>query len=196
MFLHLSRLKARVLPAELVKSDRIDERFAALAEGVAAAFDGFTGRTLARGVGVTEIFAGGAGLYLPARYPVESVASVTVRYDDGTTDALTTEDYTVSKQAGLIRMRHLWGRETDEITVVYTGGYFIDTSEFHDEAVPSGATAIPKDIVDAWVLQCDHEARARKLMGGTSGDDLAAALAQVDLLPRVERVLRTYSRMA
>lgn len=194
MYLHLNRLKARLLPQETVAATRYDDRLTAIAEGVAVAFDAFCGRTLLRATAVVETFVAGSGVYFLSRYPVESVSDVTLVSDDGSERTLSPSF--VNKRSGIVHFSEPEGSPSDSVEITYTGGYFVDLSANGDTALPTGATAMPADLMDAWVLQCDQEARMRKVFGGTKDEDLAAPFeAAFDLIPRVERVLRAYQKM-
>lgn len=194
MYLHINRLKARLLPQETVEATRYDDRLTAIAQGVAAAFDVFCGRTLLRAASVVETLVAGSGVYFLSRYPVESVSDVTLVLDDGSERALSPSF--VNKRSGIVHFSEPEGSQSDTVEITYTGGYFVDLSANGDTALPSGATALPADLLDAWVLQCDQEARMRKVFGGTQDDDLSKPFdAKFDLIPRVERVLRAYQKM-
>lgn len=194
MYLHLTQLKARILSPEVASQTRFDTRLAAVAAGVAAAFDSYCGRTFIRAEGAMDRHPGGSGFYTVARYPVESVASATLAYSDGSTEAM--EIARFSRSAGLVHFLSAQGRETDEVRIVSTGGFWADTSATLDGTLPTGAAALPADLLDAWVLQCDHEARVRRIFGGTSTEDMSEGLpVEFDLLPRVKRVLGQYMRM-
>lgn len=204
MFLHIDRLKKRLLPPELASGangDRLDDRLGPLAAGIADLFDSHCGRTFARGAAVSESFPGGEGFVRLSRYPVEIVTSATLIAPDGQESDYSDMIARVSKTAGLVHFLHPPGTEDDDLVIVYSGGYWIDLSEEGDGSQPVGAVPLPRDILDAWVLQVDHEARARRLFGNapassTKAADVAAALPKdYDIIPRVDRVLRQYSRL-
>jgi len=193
-YLHLTRLKARILPGEIATQTRFDERLSAVADGVAAAFDRYTGRSLVRAASVVERVPGGSRFYSLTRYPIETIASAILTYQDATTETLTIAR--TNKAAGLIHFETTPGTDLDSIAFTLTGGYWTDTSEFLTGSLPSGAEAMSADLLDAFILQVDHEARVRKIFGGTSSEDLSADLPKdFDLIPRVERILKHYQRI-
>jgi hypothetical protein len=193
-YLHLARLKGRILPAEIATQTRYDERLSALAAGVAAAFDRYTSRLLVRAASQVETVPGGARFYSLARYPVESITSAILTDQDGGTETLTVAR--LNKAAGLVHFDATPGTDLDSIAITLTGGLWCDTSEFLNGTLPTGASAMPADLIDAFVLQVDHEARVRKIFGGTSSEDLSADLPKdFDLIPRVERALKYYQRI-
>lgn len=199
MFLNLQTLKKRILPPELAEETRYDERLEAMAGGLVRAFESFCGRRFERTAGEIEELPGGNTLYSLQRYPLESVSAVDVRIGlSGSWDSYVGDIAHLSKSSGQILMDIPPGTDYDTVRITYTGGYHIDLTETLSDPAPTGATALPLDLIDAWCLQCDHEARLRKIFGGTSDADLAAAYtAETSLfLPRVETVLRRYQRMA
>lgn len=195
MYLHLDRLKARILPPELAGQTRYDDRLAPMAEGVARAFDAYAGRALARAVSSVESHPGGRQTYSLSTYPVESVAAATLVHPDESETEI--EIARVNWGAGLVHFAAPAGGALDELRLTVTGGYWVDLSEDGDGSKPSGAAAMPADLVDAWCLQCDHEARLRKIFGGAKAEDVGKAYdpGDHDLLPRVVRVLRAYARI-
>jgi len=201
MFLSLERLKKSILPPELIGQARFDDRIGPMAAGIAGMFDTHCGRTLARDEAAVETFAGGVGFVALARYPVETVESATLIHPGGETVDISPMIGRVSKHAGIVQFIGPVGSHESEIVIAYRGGFWIDLSEDGDGVCPVGASAIPADIVGAWVLQCDHEARARKIFGskssgGTSDKEIGSALPKdYGLLPRVEAVLRQYRRV-
>lgn len=193
MYLHFTRLKARILPPETAAGTRFDARMEPVAAGVATAFDRALGRSIAR-ASVTETVPGGWETYSLDRYPVEGDVTVTLQLarDGGTREIIPAR---VNRRAGLLHLTSPAGTRDDEVELSYTGGYYVDLSPAGDGTLPEGATAIPSDLIDAWVLQVDHECRVRKIFGGTSSEDLASPFdMDFDLLPRVTRVLRQYQR--
>lgn len=195
MYLHLSRLKARILPPETATAARFDARLEALARDLSTAFDAYTGRSLVRGVDVSQRFPGGSGYYALDRYPVEAITSATLVQGDHEID-IAPWIARLSKRAGLVTFSRAPGGRLDDVEIVYTGGYYVDLSAEGNGETPADATAMPDDLLGAWVAQCDYEARARKIFGTTSDQDLAGALtASLELVPRVERTLRAYMRL-
>jgi hypothetical protein len=199
MFLHLSLLKKRILPPELAEETRYDERLEAMASGIARAFESQCGRLFSRVEDQVEEMPGGNTLYSVARYPLEEVGAVDVRIGlTGSWDSYLDEIAHLSKSSGQILMDAPPCTEFDTVRFTYTGGYHIDLTEDLSDSAPEGAAALPADLIDAWCLQCDHEARLRKIFGGTSDADLSAPFDMEASLfiPRVDAVLRRYTRMA
>lgn len=65
-------------------------------------------------------------------------------------------------------------------------------------ALPEGATALPADLKLAWLLQCEHLWRLRDPLGTAiaSEETQSPALPAAQLVPEVERTLKTYRRYA
>lgn len=196
MFTHLDILKARILPTAEVSLTIYDTRLAALAAGVSRAFESYCGRIFTRAVDTVEEKPGGSALFGVDRYPIETVDTVEVRVGI----AGDWSEWTIahlSKSSGQILTETTAGSELDTVRITYTGGYYIDLSSDLSGTLPSGATALPLDLIDAWVLQCDHEARVRRIFGTSSNEDVGAPFSETfDLLPRVRQVLDRYRRMA
>ena len=193
MYLHLDRLKARILAPEVVALTRYDVRLAAIAAEVAALFDSYTGRTLVRASGIIEDHSGGQGFIQLRAVPVETLTTLTISYEDGETHE--TLDYDrLSKKTGLVYFDDgSPGGEYSTIRATYTGGYYVDTSSGGNGEQPSGSTAMPADLLGAWCLQIDHELRVRRVLGSTGDEDVSAPYPQaLDFIPRVKTVLNQY----
>ncbi len=194
MYLHLDQLKARILVPENTGLTRYDTRLTAIGQSVAATFDQFTGRQLVRGEGIVETFPGGSGVLFLSASPVETVT--TVEHRESTADSYESIEWDrINTRSGILHLYYTADQD-DDIRVTYTGGYWTDTSDDLSGTLPSGATTMPADLLDAWALQVDHEARVRKVYGGGGEEDITGAYAaEVDLAPKVERILKSYRKI-
>lgn len=196
MYLHLDQLKKRILPSELLSATRFDDRLAGIAAEVAAMFDSVTGRVLVREVGRVEDHEGGEGIIGLSAYPVETLDSLTISYEEGEAFEALAYDR-LSKKTGMIRFDEgSPGDDGSTIRATYTGGYWVDTSADLSGTLPDDAVAMPADLIGAWCKQVDHEARIQRVFGGTAEGELTAPYAEdITLIPRVERVLNSYRKL-
>ena len=94
------------------------------------------------------------------------------------------------------------GTHRDKLTVTYTGGYWWDDSAAQSGgSLPSGATALPKDLEQAWMLQCQAIIERTRIlkMGALEVNkegEYAPGISKVELLPGVMDLLAGYMRYA
>lgn len=135
-------------------------------------------------------------LYLRA-WPVASITSVKegLYNDFSESDALTVaDDYHADLGRGkLYRIGCSWQFGPQTVEVVYTGGYVAA-----GEVPGDGETALPDDLVDAAMQQCQHLYQRRSELGatGTSVEGGSVSWAsQYALLKDVQKVCRSYRRL-
>lgn len=169
----LQSLKNAILPQSVAWDNTWDEPLARLGLAVAGRFNAHCNRVFQRVEGWVDEFSADSLAIVLRAYPVETINTIHVR---GFTGAL--EDYTAGYQldqrAGLLRFRQPPGDGTERIVVDYDGGFWLDNGG----AMPAGSTALPYDIFEAWTLQCQAWAEARRLFG---------ELALQSLNPKAER---------
>lgn len=191
-------LRSRLMPEEASGETEWDAAVAALGKSVAAKFDRHANRGFARVEGEINVFSARATAWTLKRYPVETVSQVRTR---DTMDAYTTiaaGEWWIDKAAGLLETRSTAGSQSDKLVVAYTGGYWLDPRD--GTVMPVGATPLPDDLLEAWVLQCQHEAEARGLFHAvsfrTQKDESSPKTIDTGLLEASIQTLRPYRRFA
>lgn len=167
---NLATLKSFVLPEALSSETTWDTRLAAIGKGVAAAFERECARSFLRTVGDTFVSPADRSYVVLPRFPIESVASIE-QQDDQTTGYTTLADNTIlniDKASGLVRFGAVLGSEDSLLRLTYTAGYWWEivepSGEGYPTSQPSGSTALPADLLEAWLLQCQkHFERSRGL---------------------------------
>jgi hypothetical protein len=191
-------LKSRLLPSAAAGDTDWDDAVAALGKGVAAKFDRHCNRGFERVVGQLDVFSARASAWTLSRYPVETVTLVRTRDTLDAYSAITAGDWWIDKTAGLLETRSTAGTPYEKLVVTYTGGYWLDPRD--GTTLPSGATALPDDVLEAWVLQCQHEAESRGLFGSVSfrsqKDAASPKTTASGLLESTAEALRPHRRFA
>ena len=192
-------LRTRLMPDEAAAETEWDAAVAALGNGVLGKFDRHANRLFSRAVGTVDQFSARASAWVLRRLPVESVASVALRDPSGALSPIAAGDYWLDRSAGLIESDVTTSDRRQQIEITYTGGYWLDPR--NGSAMPAGATPLPDDLLEAYVLQAQHEAEARGLFHAVSfrSQKDAASPKTADagaLLPSVIDVLRPYRRYA
>jgi hypothetical protein len=196
-FILLTALKAQVLPAAMQDDTDYDEQIAAIGKAVAGRMNRHTSRSLERAAAVTEEFDALAFAWVLSRYPVETVSGIVVKDTDGSVSALTAGDWRLSKKSGLIEINGSAGTRLESVVVTYTGGYWLDDGE----TMPSGATPMPDDLLQAFVMQvqavCEHREIFRTI--ALRKEDRTASeakLTDLRLIPEVVETLLPFRRFA
>ncbi len=198
---NLTELKRELLEPAQRTETRWDLQIAAIGTAVTRMFERHCGsRLFGRDTAAVEDFTADRAFYIARRYPVESITSLTQR-DDLVTgfvalDANTT--WNLHPASGLLEFGTLLGPRTSIVRMTYIGGFWFDTSEDATGALPSGATALPSDISQAWYLQCQHVFQKRDAI--SQAQILGAAKDKPDtggvkLLEIVEEMLAPHRRM-
>jgi hypothetical protein len=202
---NLSTLKTHLLTAALLSGTDYDAPIAALGKGVAELFQKRCNRLFPRvALGTFDFSADRTHVVLP-RYPVEAITVVELRETlaDGWVDQGAVNDFilNLSEKAGLVRFNGIVGGCNARVRLTYTGGYHVNTLEpdaiGYPTALPAGATALPNDLLFAWLFQCEYIWNSRDKLGLSIAEKpaaWAAGIAAIDLLPLVERTLRDYTR--
>ena len=196
-FMLLTALKAQVLPAAMQDDTDYDVQIAAIGKAVAGRMNRHTARSLERAEDVEEEFDALAYAWVLSRYPVETISGIVVKDTAGTESALTAGDWKLSKKSGLIELANTAGTRLESVVVTYTGGYWLDD----DDDMPAGATAMPDEILQAFVMQvqtiCEHREIFRTI--ALRKEDRTASEARITelkLIPEVVETLSPYRRFA
>jgi len=200
---NLITLKKHLLPSSLRSQTTYDDVIAALGKGVAKWFDRHCNRLFSYAAGDTcEFRAWHFEFFLP-RFPVVQISSVDVKENetDGWVSKTVSDVILQSGYAtGWIYMGTSIGVYTSLVRITYDGGYWYDTTEDGTGTQPSGSTALPDDLQQAWLMQCQHAWSKMDRLGKTVQNDPAAygaaALAGIDMLPAVDKILSHYIRYA
>lgn len=190
-------LKSRLMPDAATEDTEWDAAVEALGKSVAAKFDRHCNRAFARAVDAVDTFSARAAAWVLRRYPVESLGSVAITAAGQSPEAVASYLY-IDHASGLLAADTLLGTAREKLQVTYTGGYWLDPRDGTE--MPEGATALPDDVLEEWVLQCQHEAEARGLFGAVSfrkqKDEAAPKTVDSGLLEGVAETLRPYRRYA
>ena len=196
-FILLTALKAQVLPAAMQDDTDYDVQIAAIGKAVAGRMNRHTSRSLERAEDVEEEFDALAYAWVLSRFPVESISGIVVKATDDSTSALTAGDWKLSKKSGLIEMAGSAGTRMESVVVTYTGGYWLDDGD----TMPNGATPMPDDLLQAFVMQvqatCEHREIFRTI--ALRKEDRTASEAKITelkLIPEVVETLLPYRRFA
>lgn len=189
-FSTLAYLKSRILPAAAEDVLDYDEAIQRLGLGVAGRFNAFCNRVFQRVTGQQDEFHARSTAIVLRAYPVETINSVQIRAFDGTLD---THDagYQLDQLAGLILFQSAPGDATERIVIDYDGGYYLADGGTQ----PAGSTALPHDLLEAYVMQAQAWAEARNLFGTISLDkDRSATGSALQLSKEVAAMLEPHRR--
>ena len=197
----LTFLKAQLLADALRAGTRYDEQLTLIGQGVAEAMDGFCDRKLAREEGAVLVCTADRIQVFAEHYPIETITSVHLKTD--TTSgwvAQTSLVMNTNDDSGLIYWGSMIGPDYTQLKFTYTGGFWFDETEEGSDTLPAGATALPKDLQLAWVLQCRATWAAIDKLGkdivntGSSATKTVDPLTGIELLPQVVDILNGYCR--
>lgn len=195
---NLADVKTAVLPSALATSTDFDAVLQQIGAGVAAALQRACNRQFARVENATFVTSAERSSLVVDRYPIESVSKIEIR-DDPTTGWVeqTGLVWNLQEEAGLVFFNGIVGSSRSLVRVTFTGGWWYDTEEDYTGTLPEGATALPPDLKNAWLMQCQHEFERRaKMSEQTLARDKASATQDVELLPFVNTVVTQYRRLA
>lgn len=150
-FANLSYLKSRLMPASALDIEEWDAAINAVGMGVTRKFEQYCNRSFELATTPADEFAGDSIAVTLRRYPVIAITAIAL-------DGATVEpDYRLSKSSGLIEFQRSPGTHRQTLSITYHGGYWFPNGG----ALPSGATAIPDDILESYVAQCQAEIEGR-----------------------------------
>jgi hypothetical protein len=194
----LVALKAQILPPAMRARTDFDAALTSLGVGVAMLMERYCDRRFTRAAGAVEKFSANNLSFSLARFPVESIASVVLNAaQTGDATTITADIHRADLAAGLVHFSEPPGSQHDTVTITFTGGFWWDASEdASGGSLPSGATALPADILLAFYLQMKAVCESQNLFGLASvqGDSKAAASPLLELIPAVKDILNTYRR--
>lgn len=151
MLSSLTQLKARLFPANWSSVTTHDTLLTHLGNAAQALVEKYLARKITRTAGDTQTFTGDLTLLQLARFPVETLTALDIQTEDGGTwEDILDAAVRVGKPTGLITLSGQQGVHTDTIRATFTGGFYVDTSENQSGSLPSGATALPDDLREAW----------------------------------------------
>lgn len=198
-FSSLAELKAAVVAAALRTRTDFDAALVSLGLGAASMIEAHLNRSLAWSASATHDTSARLLVLSLPKYPLASVASVQIKGAPG--DSFSTVSdliQMIDLKSGLLHFMGCPGAETDTLRVTYAGGYFWDVTEDSSGTLPEGATLLPAVIRAAWLLQVQAMLEATNLFGAQSSTKKGkegAALAELDVLPIVQTMLRPFRRM-
>lgn len=182
--------------------DSYDEQLIQLGRGVAGAFESYCGRYFSYSDSHIQEWPGLYTNYVLDRYPVNALSELSymdsdsgewIELDPGV-------DARVQSGSGLIHVMREPSVAVSRFRATYSGGYWFDDTEELTGTKPDGATKLPADILDAWLLQCEAVFASRDALGLTlarqpEDSTYALALHRLQLTEYVRRLLDRYVRL-
>ena len=192
-FSTLDYLKRQIFPDVMEDDVEWDEDLKRIGLAVAVQFDRFCNRGFARMVDAVHDEKANHTSIVLHRYPVEVVTSVEVEHQNYDSD-FTNCIVSTGKKSGVVEFDRLLGSYRDRLTVIYTGGYWLDDGS----EMPAEATALPADVLNAFVLQVQAVVKATDVLRNVSvkAEDDTMEIAALRMLQVVEQVLNPYRRYA
>jgi hypothetical protein len=165
-FTPLFHLKSRILPEAGVDDTQWDAALSALGRSVARRFEAHCNRHLERHTAASEIYSARTLAVSLKAYPVITLTSVQLRAADGTL-ATVAATYQLDKGCGLLDFSTPPGSAAERLLLTYDGGYWLDPMD-GTTTLPTGATALPEDILELWLAEVQTQAEARELFGSVA----------------------------
>jgi hypothetical protein len=198
---NLEALKARLLPADMAGDSAWDADITVIGLGVAAMFDRVTGRELRRNAAAKFECPADVSSVVLKSYPVESLYSVSLHSGNGSSSLITAAVLGLHKASGIVDFGEVIGLVHERLEIVSTGGYWCDAGA--GSVMPTAATPLPDDLLQAWYAQCrataDAEGLFRQKGAGNFSDkdkrEPSLRMDSLDLIPSVRRTLQLYLRM-
>ncbi len=190
-FSTLDYLKRQIFPDVMENDTEWDEDLKRIGSAVAVQFDHYCNRQFARKVDAIYLDkANHASVALP-RYPVESVLAVEVSSKENSCDK-TDAIYSIGNASGIVEFTQQLGSYRERMAVTFTGGYWLDDGN----AMPDGATALPADILNAFVLQVQAIVKATDVLrnAAVKAEGDAMEIAALTIVPIVAQILNPYRR--
>ena len=197
---NLATLRRHLLAQTMLSDTTFDTVITQIGLGVAGALEKYCNRKFLRTVADTATFsADRASLILP-RFPVEGTP--TVEHRANASDAFTTLSDVIQQldaNSGLVQFAAPQGDYLGLLRLTFTGGYYWDTTEDDTGTLPSGATALPKELQTAWLLQCEAVWAARDKLGTGLIEEgekksIPASLFGMEIIPLVKEMLAPFKR--
>ena len=161
-------------------------------EFASARFERDTNRSLERTANATEEFPADQTEILVARFPLETVASFHLKENETDGWVLQSNINYLIRRACVISLSAPLGTKYEQAHVTYTGGFVLPGS-----TPGAGQTALPDDLEHACTEQVAYWYQNRFRLGLTSMPAEGRTffnIAQIDLLPQVQSILKRYER--
>lgn len=184
-------LKSRLLPDAGQAETQWDAALMRVGLAVASLMQSHCNRKFSRTLGAEHLGSARALAVSVAHFPVEQVTAVELAEIGGTLTTLGA-DYTLDKAAGVLEFLRPPGSFAQRLVITYDGGFWLNDGA----AMPAGATPLPDDLLEAWVIQCQAMAASRALFGSVALTDPKAPKPSGAMLPEVVAMLRVYRRFA
>lgn len=195
---NLWTLKRQLLAEQLRVGTEYDELLATIGLGVAAHFERFTNRKFTRQEDAEFISGADRDHCFVDRYPVEDLSAVYLKtsHDGGWEELELSSIINSELRVGFFHWGSRLGCSGDSVKLVFTGGYWFDTSSDNTEPQPSGSFNLPDDLRFAWILQCREVwINTDKLGLGIARESKDQfSYAKLDLSPQVRDILHGYRR--
>ncbi len=195
---NLWTLKRQLLAEQLRVGEEYDELLTAIGLGVAAQFDLFCNRKFARAENAEFVCGADRSHCFVDRYPVEELTGVFLKtsHAGGWEELETSSIMNSELRVGFFHWGSRLGCGEDSLKLVFTGGYWFDTSSDNTEPQPSGSFLLPDDLRFAWIIQCREVwINTDKLGLGIARESKDQfSYARLDLSPQVRDILNGYRR--
>jgi hypothetical protein len=152
----LTILKSRILPAAATTETTWDAALSTLGLAVARRMENYCQRYFDYLAGAVDSFSAYTLGVTLKRYPVLSITSVVCQDNAGQTATLAAGDYTLDTAAGMLSFETVPGMRAERLVITYTGGFWLEAT-----GLPTGATALPADLLEAWIAEVQLQAEAR-----------------------------------
>ncbi len=199
-FSSLTALKANLLAKSLLTNTAYDQVITAIGLGMQGMLETFCSRRFQRAAGDQATFAADRASFLLPRYPVEGVTLVELQLDmaDGfvAQDLATVQSFDPASGIVYMQAGADAGPYYATVRFTYTGGYWWDTSEDGSGVMPAGATELPDELQQAWLLQCQEAWAKRDKIGVNIADKPESKLSDLKMLPIVKEMVSDYKRMS
>ncbi|MDR3405121.1 MAG: hypothetical protein P4L99_21685 [Chthoniobacter sp.] len=161
---NLAVLKGFVLPEAQAATTDYDARLQAIGKGFAAHLENWCNRKFGYVANDTFTCTANRSYVALPRYPLITVADIAER--DTAQDAFTSLGpvnevaLNISEPAGIVEFGFITAPYFARLQFTYTGGFWFETLEPTDDGYPStipeGATPLPGDLQQAWLLGCQR----------------------------------------
>ena len=189
MLTQLSSIKTR-----LGITDTVDDTLLTnLIKFASGRFDRECNRAFARAAGATEEFRGDEAELRLARYPIETVTSFHLKTNETEGWVQQTSVVYLIRNSCVVSLAAR-GSSHQQLRITYTGGYVLPGT-----TPGAGQTALPDEVEQACLEQVALWYQRRHHLGLASvptAERTFYKLAEVDLLPQVEAILRKYARLS
>jgi hypothetical protein len=199
MFTSLTLLKDWLLPESLRADYKWNDVITAIGQGVSSSFDSYTNRALEYAVGKADVFKASLTAFALSCYPVVTVTKFETRgsLSDGWTVGVVNDSiYSLDETSGLVEFMSANGTSQEQVRLTYTGGYWAASTKY--PTLPTGATAMPSDLMLAYRAQCELAWNQKDKLGGnilvTTQEQKPYTWSDHALLDGVQDVLKRYIR--